>query len=218
MSNRFDRAQAWTGVAAVILWIVGLVVAIGVSDSISDKATDAETLAWIKGNANTVLLGSWIFMVGCLCFVWFAGVLRSRLTAAEGVPGTVSTIVFGGAIATAVFGILMRGGDVAAAISKNDITAANAGTLHRLSDVFFVGAELSAILVLGGVAVLGFRTGVVPRWWSIVSALVAVVLVIGPIGWAGLLFGIPVWTLVTSVMLTREPREVRSREAVPAAG
>ena len=31
--------------------------------------------------------------------------------------------------------------------------------------------------------------------------LVAVVLVIGPIGWAGLIFGLPVWTLGTSLFV-----------------
>ena len=70
--------------------------------------------------------------------------------------------------------------------------------------------------MLAGAAVLGFGTGVVPRWWAIVSALVAVVLVIGPIGWAALIFGIPVWTLVTSVLLMREPREVRRTETFPS--
>jgi hypothetical protein len=31
-----------------------------------------------------VLLGGWLFMLGCLAFIWFAAVLRARLAEAEG--------------------------------------------------------------------------------------------------------------------------------------
>lgn len=40
-----------------------------------------------------------------------------------------------------------------------------------------------------------------PRWVAWVSLLLAVWLVIGPIGWLGLLFGVPAWTVLVSVLL-----------------
>ena len=46
------------------------------------------------------------------------------------------------------------------------------------------------------VAVLAFRHAVLPRWWGALTALVAVVALIGPIGWAALVWGFPVWVLV----------------------
>src|SRR5262245_55208864 len=144
MSSRLERVSVWTGVAAVALWVLGLVVMWGLSDSIADGATNEEILAWVKGNTNTVLLGGWLFMLGCLCFIWFAGMLRSRLLDAEGGSGTLSTLGFAGALATAVFGMAIPGGDIDAAINKSDISATTAGTLHHLGDLFFVGAELSA--------------------------------------------------------------------------
>jgi hypothetical protein len=193
----------WTGIAAIVLWILGLVVMNGMSDSISDKATDQQILAWVDGNTNTILLGGWLFMVGCLCFVWFAAVLRSRLHAAEGAGGMLTTLAFAGALATAIFGMAIPAGDVDAAINKSDISATTAGTLHHLGDLFFVGAELFAILMLAAVAVHAFRTAALPRWWAIAGAVLAVVLVIGPIGWIGLLFGLPLWTLGTTILLVR---------------
>jgi uncharacterized protein (DUF58 family) len=33
--------------------------------------------------------------------------------------------------------------------------------------------------------------------------LIAAVLVVPPIGWAGLIFGVPLWVLITSVLLWR---------------
>lgn len=217
MQTRFERSSAVAGVLAVVLWILGLVVTNSFSDKIPGNPTDQQLLAWIKGNTNSVLLGGWLWMLGCVAFVWFAAVLRGRLAAAEGGTRTFSTMCFGGAVAAAVFGMLTVAGDVGAAINKNDISAATAGTLHNGSDAFFVGAELSAILFFLGAAVVALRTAVLPKWWAWFAVLIAVVLVIGPIGWAALIFGVPIWTLGTTWFLLRGPQEP-VRTAAPATG
>ncbi|MGH3025218.1 MAG: hypothetical protein ACRDLR_02080, partial [Gaiellaceae bacterium] len=111
------------GFVAVVLWIVGQVVAATMSDSLSDKATDDQVLAWVQGNANPILAGGWLFMIGCIAFVCFAAMLRSRLASADGPEGTLARIAFGGALAAAIFGMLTQGGDIDAAINKDDISA-----------------------------------------------------------------------------------------------
>jgi hypothetical protein len=217
MLTRFERISALAAaVLAVALWIVGVVVTQALTTGLSDKATDAQVLAWVHGNKNPILMGSWLFMIGCIAFVWFAGVLRSRLAAAEAGDRTLSTIAFAGAVMAAAFGIAGQS-DIASAINADSVSAATAGTLHRGGDVMFVGSELSIVLLLGAVAVLAFRTAVVPRWWGVTGALVAVVALIGPIGWAALIFGLPVWTLVTAGMLARAPRGRLPRTAATAA-
>lgn len=214
MNDRFHRWSALTGIAAVILWIVGTAVSEGLSDDLADEASDDQILVWVQGNANEVLTGGWLFMIGWLCFVWFVGVLRTRLREAEGGAGTVSTIALAGGVATAAFGLLIPAAEIVAAINEEDISAATAGTLHNLGDAFFVAAELSAIVLLAAVAVLTFRTRVLPKWWAFFSVLIAIVLVIGPIGWAALIFGLPVWTIGTALFLA-----VRQRPAsAPIAG
>ena len=197
--SRLHRWAPLSGVLAVILWIAGIFL-ITQSDP-DDHATDDQILAWYKAHTNTVLLGGWAFMLGCLAFIWFAAVLRARLLGAEGGSGTTTTVAFVGAIAAAMFGMLVPAPDIAAAINKNEISAATAGTLHRSTDAFFVCAELAVMLLFLGAAVLAFRTGVLPKWLAIAMVILAVVLVIGPIGWAGLIFGLPVWTVVVSLML-----------------
>ena len=62
--SKTERFGPLTGIAAVLLWIVGAVVMFALPTGIADNATDAQTLAWIKHNANDVLAGGWIFMVG----------------------------------------------------------------------------------------------------------------------------------------------------------
>jgi hypothetical protein len=214
--SKLERWSALTGIGAVVLWVVGMIVRDGLSDNLSDKASDPQILAWVQGNTNDILLGSWLFMLGCVCFVWFAGVLRGRLVDAEGGAGTVSSIVFGSAVAMVVFGVLSSASDLGAAINKNDISAATAGALHHATDLFFVGAEMMLIPFLAGIAVLAFRTAVLPKWWAVIGAVVAAVAVIGPIGWLAVIFGLPVWTLVTAFMLATRSG-AREATSAPAA-
>ena len=216
MQARSERFTALTGALAVVLWIVGLVATNAMSDKIPHNPTDAQLLAWIQGNTNSILMGGWLWMLGCVSFVWFAAVLRARLATAEGGTTTYATLCFGGAVTGAAFGMLNVAGDVGAAIDKNDISAATAGTLHSSGDMFFVAAELAMILFFVGAAIVALRTGVLPKWWAYFAILIAVVLVIGPIGWAALIFGTPVWTLGTTWFLLR-PQAQAPRVTEPLA-
>jgi hypothetical protein len=200
---------------AIGLWIFGLVVINSFSDKIPHNPSDAQLLAWVQGNQNPIMSGGWLWMIGCLSFLWFAALLRPRLAEAEGGSHTYTVLAFAGACAATVFGLLIQGGDFAAALDQDSISAATAGTLHHLSDMFFIGAELSLIPFFAGVAVVAFRTAVLPKWWAAFSILIAVVLVIGPIGWAALIFGTPVWLLGTGLIVGAKPRA--QRRAVTAA-
>jgi hypothetical protein len=203
MKNRITLASL--GAASVALWIVGLLVSRSLTTKLPDKATDAQVLAWVQGNKNPIISGSWLFMIGCLVFVVFAAVLRSRLAAAEDGARTLSTIAYSGAVMMAVFGILTQP-DIVSAINADSVSPASAGAFHHIGDLGFMGAELSLAVFLGAVAVLAFRNAVLPRWWAALTALVAVVALIGPIGWAALIFGFPVWLLVTPWLVGRTSR------------
>jgi hypothetical protein len=54
-------------------------------------------------------------------------------------------------------------------------------------------------------AIAILRTRLLPVWWAWISLVIAVVLLIPPIGWAAIIFGMPIWILVTSVLLYRRP-------------
>lgn len=210
-----QRLLLLPAVLSIGLWICGLVVINNFSDKIPHHPTDAQLLSWIQGNQNPISSGSWLWMLGCLSFLWFAALLRPRVAEAEGGQHTVTTLAFAGAAIATVFGLLIQAGDLAAAINQDSISAATAGVLHNASDMFFVGAELALIPFFVGVAVIAFRTSVLPKWWAVFSVVIAVVLLIGPIGWAALIFGTPVWLLGTGLIVGSKPR-VRQR-AVAAA-
>ena len=212
-----QRPLLLPAVLSVALWIAGLVVTNRFSDKIPHHPTDAQLLIWIKGNTNSILMGGWLWMLGCLSFLWFATLLRTRLVEREERGTTYSTVAFAGAAAGTVFGLLIMAGDLGAAVNKNSISAATAGTLHNGSDMFFIAAELAMILFFAGTAVVALRTAVLPRWWAVFAILIAVVLVIGPIGWAALIFGTPIWILGTGLIVgAPSPSRAPRRSVEPA--
>jgi len=213
MRGKPERWAVYSGVVAVVLWIIGVFV-IESGDTPGEGATDADARADYQADANTILIGSWLFMLGCLAFLWFAVVLRERLAAAEGGSRMFSNLAFLGAAATGAFALLTSGPDVAAAISEDDLSEAAAGAMATLGDAFFVAAELSAILLMIGAGAVALRTGLFPKAWAWFSFLLALVLVIGPIGWAALIFGLPIWVLGTTFFLARSGDTARP-EPVP---
>lgn len=217
MSTRFERVAALGGFLTVILWVAGVVLAVGLSHQPAADATDAQVLAWVKAHSNIVTGGAWIYMIGCACFPWFAGGLRSRLASAEGGTAPVTTVAFVAAVATGVVAMGLAAPDMAAAIGAGDITAGAAGALHQMSTVFFVMVELGAATMVAGFGVAALRSRALPKWWAIVSLLLGVLLVVGPIGWLGVMFGMPLWTLLSAVVLLLHPSRAAAPAPAPAA-
>lgn len=75
MSDRVERLSGVAGVLAVVLWVVGVAAIggghVGIPGGIPEEGAD-EVLAHFRDNADAVVSGSWLFMLGSLAF------LRSR--------------------------------------------------------------------------------------------------------------------------------------------
>jgi hypothetical protein len=200
--SQLERLSALAGVAAVVLWAASVAIIggdhIGLPGGLPEEGAD-ETHAYFQENEGSVVGASALFMVGSLFFLWFVGVLRTRI--GGGAP--FATIAFAGGIATGIFVLAMPTGGLVAALNADDIAASTAEALNAFETAFLIAAELSAIVLLVGASVASLQTALLPRWWAIVSILLAVWLLILPIGWAGLLIGVPVWTVITSVLLFR---------------
>ena len=208
-----------SAVGSVVLWAAGLFIAVGMTNEPNDNASDQQFLTYVQHHDNAIIAGSWLFMVGCITFICFGAFLRDRLMRYEGGSGIGSSIAYAGTIGFGVTGLGIFAPKASAAIAANDISAATAATVFHLTDAFFMSAELMAILPTAAVAAIALRTGVLPKWWAAVSGLLALVLLIGPIGWAGLIFGMPLWTLVTGCLLgLRRSRSVAMGAVAPVAG
>jgi hypothetical protein len=199
-----ERWARWAGVVAVLFWVVSVVVSAS-AGAPGENASEADYLAYIQEKPNTIIVGGSLFMLGCVAFLGFAVVLREHLAAADGGSGMLSNAALVGAAAVGAFMMLTPGPEIAAAIiaEEQEVSASAAGAMRMLPEAFLIAAALSAILLMLSSGVVALRARIFPKVWAWFSFLLALLLVIPPIGWAALLLGLPVWVILTSVFLLR---------------
>lgn len=215
MSSTENRRWALVGPLSIALWIAGI--ALITKNAPGSHATGSQILAWYHSDSDSIVMGAWLFMLGCLGFVTFVAGLRVRLTEAAGRASQLPGLALAGAAMAGVMGMLTAAVDLVGGIDKNDIDPATAATFHHSVDLFFVGTELAAVLPIAAFAIAAWRTRVLPRWWAAFAGLVAIVLIAGPIGWIGLIFGVPLWTLGTSLFMLLRRSDARLRTTVATA-
>jgi hypothetical protein len=199
---RWERYEPLTGVAAVLLWIIGTFL-LEKDDRPEGKDT-AEFVAWVNQNDTAIIVGAVIFGFGVLLFLWMLGSLRGSLFSAEGGTGRLATIAFAGGVATAISMMFTVLPHAQAAFDKDDTSDTSVDALVHMGDAFFGGVELFAILLLAATALVTLRFGGLPRWFAWVSLVLALILAIPPIGWFGVIVGLPLWVLLLSVLLYRQ--------------
>ena len=194
----WERYAPLTGVLAVVLWLIGIIVL----ETAVEMKTPATLLDSYRNEEGSILLGGFLWLLGTFFFFWFLGSLRARLAAAEGGVQRLTALAFAGGVSAAVFGFAIPGPDMAAAIADGgDLSGPAAEAIRVVSDVFFLGAEMSAAVLLAATGVHALRTGSLPRWLAWASLLIALALIVLPIGWAALLFAFPLWVLIVSYLV-----------------
>jgi hypothetical protein len=108
-----------------------------------------------------------------------------------------------GGIATAVMMLAVYLPHAQAAFDHDNMSDTAIESVVHVGDAFFGGVELFAIPLLLATGLVARRTGALPGWLAWFSLLLALLLAIIPIGWLGVLIGLPLWTLITAVVLYR---------------
>ena len=119
MNNSENRKWALLGALAVALWVAGIILIN--KNGPADHASGSQILAWYKSDSDTIVVGGWLFMLGCLSFVAFVAGLRVRLAEAIGQANQLPGLALAGAAMVGVMGMLTAGVDLAGGIDKNDI-------------------------------------------------------------------------------------------------
>ena len=157
-----------------------------------DKATDAQVLAWVQGNKNPIIVGGWLFMLGCIVFILFAGAAAEPARGGRGRRRTRRDDRVRAAPSRWPSSACGTQTDIVAGDQRDRRLAGGRGRvppprrplLHRRRAVAHRRSS-AAVAVLasahGGAAALVGR----PRRDRRGRAL------IGPIGWAALIFGLP---------------------------
>jgi hypothetical protein len=197
--SRSERYAPLTGVGAVILWIVGTFLL--EKDDRPEGKNTAAFVAWVEENDSSILAGAIVFAFGVLFFVWMLGSLRAALSNAEGAGGRMAPLAFGSGIATSVCLMALYLPHAQAAFDHANISDTSVDALVHLGDAFFAGVQLFSIPLLLATALASLSHAALPRWFGWVSLVLALLLAIPPVGWLGVFVGLPLWVLMTSVLL-----------------
>src|SRR5918992_598218 len=213
MMARVDRWMPLTGVVAVALWIIGVFVLESVSP---DGDSAEEILTYFDDEDTSIFIGAFLIALGTAFFLWFAGILRAALHAAEGPPGRLTAVAFAGAIGKAVFDMGLAAATAAGALAADEadeLSPEGAQALFFIDDTFFIGAEFMGVVFMAAAGATILATRALPVWLGWVGAVIALRVLVVPIGWAFLLFGVLLWVLLTSIMLFLQPAGVAAGES-----
>jgi hypothetical protein len=210
--DRLERLALLGGALAAVLWVVSLFVLEGAGNP-AGPSGGGEIAEFYRDNRTPILIAATLHVLGGCLFLSFVAALRPVLDAG-GSPSWLTTAALIGGTAGGAMLLAMTGGQSTGATTDTElITADTAIVFWRLAHGFFVAAEIALAVFLGALSILALRGLVLPRWLGWFGLVVTVLLLIPPIGWAALLFLLPLWLIATSVVLWR-----RSAAAGVAAG
>ena len=193
MIRRLGHLTPLAGVLAGLLWLVGLLVT--QSGSPADPSRGEELVTYFRDERTTILLGGLLVGLSVFFFFWFLATLRSRtgedwLSRAALIGGTA-----GGAMMLALTGPHTTGATTDVELLGPEMSVA----LWRLSHTFFVAAEVAFAVFVAAVALRGLEGGDIPRWLAWSGLVIALLLLIIPIGWIALIFLFPLWLVALGI-------------------
>jgi hypothetical protein len=209
---RWERLHPLAGVVAVVLFVVGIILA---EADRPDDDTPENLLAWFQADADMILAGEVVFVIGVPFLIWFFGSLRVAFMAAEGATAHLTAIAYGSGLLASLSLLLQAAPMAQGALDEGDLSAESAQTLVLLNSAFFGAVEFSLVPMFVAAGLLALRTRVLPIWLGWVSLAIAVLLLIIPIGWAGVVWAFPLWTLIVSVLLYLRAAPAPGAAAVP---
>ena len=213
MQDRLERIGLLAGGFAAVLWVVSLFLLEG-SGNPADPDSGAEIAEFYRDERTLILIGATLHGLGGFLFLWFVAAVRALLGSLAAPTWLTAATVIGGTAGGAMMLGLMGGHSAGATTDVELLSADTAIVFWRLAHVFFAAAEIALALFLGALSILALRRLALPRWLGWFGIVVTVVLLIPPIGWAALLFLLPLWLVVASVVLWRTPPRLEGATAV----
>jgi hypothetical protein len=202
--DRLERLALLGGAVAAVLWTASLFVLEGAGNPAGPENGDV-IAEFYRDDRVAILVAATLHGLGGFVFLWFVATLRSLLEA-TGSPRWLATAMLVGGTAGGALMLALTGGQSTGATTDSElITPDTAIVFWRLAHGIFVAAELALAVFLGALSILALRRVVLPRWLGWFGLVVTILLLIPPIGWAALLFLLPIWLILASVVLWRRP-------------
>jgi hypothetical protein len=212
MSDRWGRLAPLTGVLFGALVIAALIMG---GETPKANASAAKVLVYFHNHRSKVELSAILVVIAFLVFLFFAGSLRSHLRKAEGAEG-LSALSLAGASVLVIGVFTVASIEYGLAHHLYSLSAAEAQTLNFLSNELFVVvlAGLFVFALSSGLAIL--RSGALSAWLGWLAIVMAILMVIVPIAFAGLFLAI-VWAIAVGIAIYRKGEDRDEVQPGPSA-
>jgi hypothetical protein len=225
VDRQVGRADALTGIAAVLLLVVGFGLP-GAPPKADDSAL--KITHFFVDHRGSILAGMLLVGLSQAFFVWWVGTLRRYLVGAAREDDGLADVAFGGGLVGAA--LTLAGSALLAAavfkVAKLGNLTVNRALFDLSGNVFVIGGFVFAVLI-DAASISGMRSGALPGWLTglgFVAALLqlvscAALVVSSGFFAAGGAFGLiailvsAVWIVAVSVVMMRGA----GRAAAPAA-
>lgn len=215
MKDGLERFGLLAGGIAGVVWVVAVFLLEGAGNP-AEPDGGAEIVEFYRDERTMILIAATLHGLGGFLFLWFVASLRAVLGALTAPGWLTAATVIGGTAGGALM-LSMMGGQSAGATTDAELLSPDTAIVFwRLAHIFFVGAEIALAVFVGALAVLALRSVALTRWLGWFGLVVTVLLLIPPIGWAALLFLLPLWLVAASVVLWRS--ETQGREVAATVG
>ena len=201
----FDRFLPWTGALAGILWAVQRVHREG-----PGRPGRPQAVSVISGAVTQNYVAGFALLVGALMLIFFAAAARKALRSGEAGESTYSSVAHGGLLVAAIgFGML---GVVQIALTNSAKANEVAGTatIGQLALIGWLPALAGLVAAFWGLGLGGLRTASSPKWFAIITIILGVVGILGPLAFVIYLI-LPLWLITASAVIAvgstaREPQ------------
>lgn len=206
-TSKFEKLLPWSGAFAGLLWAVQSFIS-----TLPDKVQVPRDLVAIDHDYGRNVAAGLALIVASFALVLFATAARSAQRAGEATESTYSSVAHAGfVVAASGFGLLGLL-QIAASNAVHDGNLGASAALLELVKVGWLPALAGVVAALFGTGLGGLRNRTVPKWFAVVTVVLAVIGVMGPLAFVVYL-ALPVWLVTAAVVLVTSSK---SMNAVPA--
>jgi hypothetical protein len=193
------RAAAIAGILFAILYITSqLLILLAVPESATDRA------AALTENARTISLALSLVPLSGIAFLWFIGVVRDRLGEHE--DRFFATVFLGSGllylgmvfVAAAMAGGLLASFAADPGLVDDPIYAFSRSVMYQITNIYSL--RMASVFV-SSLATILLRTGVMPRWFAILTNVLALIMLVNFSYEVLLVFLFPAWVFTFSLLI-----------------
>jgi hypothetical protein len=199
---RTPRAAAVAGIVFSVLFTTSMVlIRLALPEQL--RATDVAT--WLQGDTTAISIALTLVPFAGIAFLWFVGVVRSRLGKLE--DQFFSTVFFGSGLlflammfasAAIAGGILSSYSIEADTLVKSGVITFGRAIMYSITNVY--GVRMAGVFMVS-LATIWMRTHVMPRVFVFLTYALALVLLVSSNLTLWLVLVFPAWVLVISVFI-----------------